>query len=163
MSIGQTVFGLEPVHLHLLTNHIPIFMTLAGLIALALGVLWKIEDAKRAALVVLILGAAGGPLTYWLGEQSYDTVRKLADDDGRAWLDAHWDRAEDVIWLYWVSLVVSLGSLVMLTRNVRRAGAAVILAGLLAAGTLGAAIWVASAGGNIRHPEVRTVAPPDDE
>ena len=77
--------GLDPVHLHLLTNHIPIFITLAGLISLGLAFLWKNDAVRRAALILLIIGIGGGlvspgtskPATCGRIKTSHSEVRDL--------------------------------------------------------------------------------------
>jgi ABC-type branched-subunit amino acid transport system permease subunit len=155
--------GLDPAHLHLLTNHIPIFITLAGLITLGLAFLWKNDAVRRAALILLIIGTVGGLVTYWLGQQAYKPVRGLADETGQDWLDLHMERAEKVIWLYWLAAVLATTALVAAWRKSRFALIATILAGALGAATLGVAGWIADAGGKIRHPEIRGDSKPVSE
>lgn len=75
-------FGLDAPHLHLLTNHLPIFVTLSGLFVLVVGLLRKNREVSQVALVLVFAGIAGGLLTYWLGQQSYKPVRGLADEVG---------------------------------------------------------------------------------
>lgn len=147
--------GLDPAHLHLLTNHIPIFITLAGLITLGLAFVWKNDGVRRAALILLIIGTLGGLMTYWLGQQAYKPVRGLADEIGQDWLDLHMERAEKVIWLFWLAAVSAVAALVIEWRKSRFALIATLLAGALGAATLGVSGWIADAGGKIRHPEIR--------
>lgn len=151
-------FGLDPAHSHLLTNHIPIFVTLSGLIVLGLSFWWKSREVRRAALLLLLVGIAGGLITYWLGQQAYKPVRGLADEIGQDWLDLHMERAEGVVWLYWLGAVGALTALLMNWRESRFALPAAILAGVLGAATLGTSGWIAEAGGKIRHPEIRGAA-----
>jgi hypothetical protein len=155
--------GLDPAHLHLLTNHIPIFITLAGLIALGLAFLWKNDAVRRAALILLIIGTVGGLVTYWLGQQAYKPVRGLADETGQDWLDLHMERAEKVVWLFWLAGGSAVAALVAARRKSRFALVSTLLAGALGAATLGASGWIADAGGNIRHPEIRGDSKPVSE
>jgi hypothetical protein len=148
-------FGLDPAHSHLLTNHIPIFVTLSGLIALALAMLWKNDVARRVALVLLLIGAAGGLVTYWFGHEAYMVVRGLADDRGAVWLDLHMERAEKFIWILWLAAISAAAALAMVWRRMRLAPAATLLATALGAATLGISGWIADAGGKVRHPEIR--------
>lgn len=157
-------FGLDSAHLHLLTNHIPIFVTFSGLVALALALLWKNDVAKRIALVLLVMGTVGGIATYWLGQQAYKPVRGLADETGQDWLDAHMERAEQVIWLFWMAALSAVAALVMGWRKIKFSFLVTLLAGALGAGTLAASGWIADAGGKIRHPEIRGNShPPTDD
>lgn len=156
IPIGSSLpFGLDAPHLHLLTNHIPIFVTFSALVAFGLALLWKNDVARRIALVLLFMGTAGGLLTYWLGEHAYKPVRGLADEMGQDWLDVHMERAEQVIWLFWLAAASALAAVVMNWRKVRFALAAALLAASLGAATLAASGWIADAGGKIRHPEIR--------
>lgn len=152
--------GLDPAHLHLLTNHIPIFITLSGLLALGLALLWKNAPARRIALVLLLIGTVGGLMTYWLGQQAYKPVRGLADEVGQDWLDLHMARAEQVIWLFWLAAPAAAGALIASWRLVRFALPLALVAAVLAAATLAASGWIADAGGKIRHVEIREDAKP---
>ena len=147
--------GLDPAHLHLLTNHMPIFITLSGVLALALALLWKNEPSRRIALILLLMGTVGGMMTYWLGQQAYKPVRGLADEVGQDWLNLHMDRAEQVIWLFWLSTLTTTAALVAAWRGLRFSLPLTLAAGALAAATLAVSGWIADAGGKIRHTEIR--------
>ncbi|MFZ2277063.1 MAG: hypothetical protein WAW39_04650 [Prosthecobacter sp.] len=147
--------GLDPAHLHLLTNHMPIFITLSGLLALGLALLWKNAPARRIALVLLLVGTVGGLMTYWLGQQAYKPVRGLADEVGQDWLDLHMERAEQMIWLFWLAVITAAGALVTAWRKVRFELPLTLTAGALAAASLAVSGWIADAGGKIRHSEIR--------
>lgn len=151
----KLLFGLDAPHLHLLTNHIPIFVTLSGLIVMGIA-LWKRDHlARQIALFLLSIGNAGALLTYWLGQQSYKPVRGLADENGQAWLDLHMERAEQVVWLYWVAFIFSVAAIVWCWRAKRFTALATWTAGALSAVSLVLAGWIADAGGKIRHSEFR--------
>jgi membrane protein YqaA with SNARE-associated domain len=159
-SASPLPMGLDPAHLHLLTNHMPIFITLSGLLALGLALLWKNEPVRRVALVLLLVGTVGGLMTYWLGQQAYKPVRGLADEVGQNWLDLHMDRAEQMVWLFWLAALAAAGALVASWRKMRFALPVALLAGALAAATLAVSGWIADAGGKIRHVEIRGDAKP---
>lgn len=147
--------GLDPAHLHLLTNHIPIFITLSGLIALGLAFLWKNDAVRRAGLILLLIGTTGGLVTYWLGQHAYKPVRGLVDETGQDWLDLHMERAEQMIWFLWIAPGSALAALVVAWRKSRFLAVAPLLAGALGVAALGVSGWIADAGGKIRHPEIR--------
>lgn len=151
----ELVFGLDAPHLHLLTNHIPIFVTVSGLLVLVIS-LWKRDHlARQIALLLLFLGNGGALLTYWLGQQSYKAVRGLADEAGQGWLDLHMERAEQVVWLFWLAFLAAGGALLWYWKGRRFTLLATILAGSLGAASLGVSGWIADAGGKIRHTEFR--------
>jgi hypothetical protein len=152
----KIVFGLDAPHLHLLTNHFPIFVTLSGLVVLAIGLLRKNRGTVLAALILLWIGIVGGILTFWLGQQSYKPVRGLADETGQDWLDIHMERADQVSWIFWLAALSVTAALVLGCKRARIALPAAVVAGLLGASTLGLSMWIAAAGGQIRHDEMRS-------
>lgn len=156
----ELVFGLDAPHLHLLTNHIPIFVTFSGLVVLVIA-LWKKDHlARQIALLLLFLGSGGAILTYWLGQQSYKAVRSLADEAGQGWLDLHMERAEQVVWVFWLAFAIIAGALAWCWRGRRHTVLATVLAGLLGGISLGLSGWIADVGGKIRHPELRGLEQP---
>jgi len=159
----ELVFGLDAPHLHLLTNHIPVFVTLSGLLVLAIA-LWKRDHlARQIALLLLFLGNSGALLTYWLGQQSYKAVRGLADEAGQGWLDLHMERAEQVVWVFWIAFLAAGGAALWCWKGRRFTLVATLLAGFLGAASLGVSGWIADAGGKIRHTEFRGSEPPPAE
>lgn len=142
-------------HLHLLTNHIPIFVTLSGVLMLGWAILRKEHATLRPALLLLLLGIGGGLLTYWLGEKSYRPVRPIADEIGQDWLDLHMDRAEQVIWIHWLALVSTGAAIIATWKKLRGSWLLCGCACVLGASTVGSAAWIADAGGKIRHSEIR--------
>lgn len=152
----------DVVHLHLLTNHIPIFVTLSGLVILAWAFIRKEISLVQPALMLIALGVLGGVITYWLGEQAYRPIRRLADEVGQDWLDVHMERADQIIWIFWLSLASAVAAMIATWKNFKFSGTLCLIAGALAAGSLAAAGWVADAGGKIRHSEVRSSPPPVD-
>ena len=158
--------GLDAPHLHLLTNHLPIFVTLSGLIALIVALRTKNQGTRQVALWLILLGVAGGLLTFWLGQQAYKPVRGLADEIGQDWLDLHMERAERFVWVFWLTLASSIAALVMGWRKHRFSTVAVLITGALGLATPGLSSWIADAGGKVRHVEIRgetTPAPADGE
>jgi hypothetical protein len=152
----------DAAHFHLLTNHIPIFVTLSGLLILAWTLIRKERRLVQPALMLLLLGALGGMITYWLGEQAYRPIRSLADEVGQDWLDVHMERADQIIWIFWLSLASTVAAMIAAWKSFKFSGALCLIAGALAAGSLAAAGWAADAGGQIRHSEVRSSPPPVD-
>ena len=98
-----------------------------------------------------------------LGERSYDRVLSMSDDDGQAWLKAHEDRAEDLIWCFYAVALLSLAAIAVPTKFPRSAvplALATLLFGIVVFGMGG---YIAYAGGKIRHREFRNVPPPKEE
>src|SRR6267143_672150 len=134
----------QPEYIHVLINPLPVYGLAMGLIAL---------------IVAFICSASAWPV-YEFGEQAYDRVLSMADDPGRAWLDEHQDRAEDLIWFFYGLAVLSAVALVAPRKWPRSATPLVVAVILLSAVTLGLGGYIAYAGGKIRHREFRNVPPP---
>ncbi len=84
----------------------------------------------------------------------------MADEPGRAWLDEHQDRAEDLIWFFYGLALLSAVALVAPRKWPRSATPLVVAVILLGVTTLGIGGYIAYAGGKIRHREFRNVPPP---
>ena len=84
----------------------------------------------------------------------------MSDDPGRAWLDEHMDRAEDLIYFFYALALLALAAIVAPIKWPRSATALLIATILLGAATLGIGGYIAYAGGKIRHREFRNVPPP---
>ena len=84
----------------------------------------------------------------------------MADNDGRAWLAEHKERAEHLIWLFYALAILSAIGLIVPAKWPKSSlpiAIAVLLLGLISLGTGG---YIAYAGGRIRHREFRTESPP---
>ncbi len=154
----KIVFGLDAPHLHLLTNHLPILVTLSGLFAMAVGLWSKNRGIRQVALTLMFIGIAGGILTFWFGQQAYKPVRGLADVIGQDWLDLHMERAEQVVWVFWASAVGVATAWMLGWKQHRLAIPTAMIAGVLGLTTLGLSGWIADAGGKIRHDELRDLS-----
>jgi hypothetical protein len=94
------------------------------------------------------------------GEQAVDQVESLMDKPSRVWLEIHGSRADRTAWIYYATAVLAAAG-VVLPRYVSKSAPfllwAVFFTGALA---LGAGVWIASAGGKIRHSEFRISVDP---
>ena len=112
--------NLNPAHLHIMLNHIPLFGALFAALLIAWGLLRKSEDVLRLGLA---LGFVVGIATYGVlltGEPAEEVVEHLADVSRRT-IHAHEEAAE---WATYVIAAAGLVSLValLLVRRRHRAG-----------------------------------------
>src|ERR1700720_2572600 len=82
----------QPEYIHVLINPLPVYGLGLGLIGLIIALLLRSRPAKIATLTIVLISAASAWPVYEFGEQGYDRVLSMTDDDGRAWLDEHRDR-----------------------------------------------------------------------
>src|ERR1044072_2216528 len=98
--IASLLRGLQqPEYIHVLINPLPIYGLAGGLIGLFIAICQRSRRALVATLVVVLLSSAAAWPVYQYGERSYDRVLSMADNDGRAWLAEHRQRAETLVWL----------------------------------------------------------------
>ncbi len=155
---GLHWFGENALRVHLMFNHLPIFGTVLGVFALALAFLWKNDVSRRVALVLLLVSTAAAYPVFQAGEDAADDARMIADDPGSKWIDVHMERAERGIYVFYVAAFVTAVALYAEARHRRWATPATIAAGILGAAACAGSIWIADAGGKIRHSELRAVS-----
>ena len=150
----------QPEYIHVLLNPIPVYGLAAGLIGLITALLMRSRSAQIASFVIILLSSASAWPVYEMGEQAYDRVLSMTDDDGHAWLDEHRDRGEDLIWLFYVLALVTAGAIAAPMKWPKSAFLLAIIVALLGAVVLGMGGYIAYAGGKIRHREFRNVPAP---
>lgn len=151
----------QPEYVHVLLNPLPVYGLLISWIAL-IGAL--ISKSRRALIVTLLLvfmtSISAWPV-YEFGEQGYDRVLAMTDDDGHAWLDEHQDRAQKVIYIFYALAALSIAAIVIPLRWPKSSRPLAIAVVLLGATALASGCYIAYAGGKIRHREFRNEpAPP---
>ena len=150
----------QPEYIHVLLNPLPVYGLLVGLFGLVIALVLKSRRAQIATLTLVLLSSLSAwPVTEF-GQQGYDRVLSMADEDGQAWLDEHKNRAEDLIWLFYALAALSaiaIGAPIKWPKSSVALAVAVILFGAI---TFGAGVYVSYAGGRIRHREFRNEPAP---
>lgn len=159
-------FPMSPEHLHLVLNHLPIAGSAFAALALLLGLLFRSAAVCRAGMALALAAATATPAVMETGEKARTgltlaTGAAALDPNASPWIHEHEERAEGTAILLYATLVASIAALVLSwhkpTWTLPLAGATL----LLGLACLGAGLWVANAGGRIRHPELRVgTAPP---
>ena len=150
----------QPEYIHVLINPLPVYGLAGGLIGLFIAICQRSRRALIATLVVVFLSAAAAWPVYQYGERSYDRVLSMADNDGRAWLAEHRQRAETLVWLFYALAGLSAIALIVPAKWPRSSTLLAISVLLLGVISLGAGGYMAYAGGRIRHREFRHELPP---
>lgn len=141
------------VHIHLMTNHVPVIGTVIG--ALILGyALWKDNaDMKRFSLGYFVVLGAITILVFFTGEPAEEAIEHLP-----GFSEAVMERHEKAsVFAFVALLLVSALSLAGLAiRSLRLPQRwfywrALMIGVVVTAGLMG---WVANLGGKIRHTEV---------
>jgi glucan phosphoethanolaminetransferase (alkaline phosphatase superfamily) len=151
----------QPEYIHVLLNPLPVYGLLIGLIGLVLALILKSRRAQIATLTLVFISSASAWPVYEFGQQSYDRVLSMTDEDGGAWLDEHMHRAEELIWIFYVLVALSAIAIAVPIKWPRSSLPLAVAVVLLGAVTLGSGAYIAYAGGRARHREFRNEpAPP---
>ena len=150
----------QPEYVHVLLNPVPVYGLLISWLGLIIAVFLKSRRAQVATLVLVLISSLSAWPVYEFGQQAYDRVLSMTDEDGERWLDEHQDRAEDLIWVYYALAVLSAAAIAVPIKWPKSSAPLVITVILLGAGALGTGSYIAYAGGKIRHREFRNAPPP---
>jgi hypothetical protein len=153
----------QPEYIHVLLNPLPIYGLAMGVLGLGVSLVLRSGTAQRVSLL-LVLAAAGSawPVSVY-GERGYDRVYAMADSDGQAWLKAHRQRAERLVYVFAGLALLALAGIVGSLKWPRLAFALAAATLLLSLAALGVGGWIAYAGGKIRHREFRDEPPPKEQ
>jgi disulfide bond formation protein DsbB len=153
----------QPEYVHVLLNPLPIYGLAVALFGLISATYLRSRGGQLTALVLIFASALSvWPVAYH-GDQAYDRVLAMADDDGQAWLKAHEHRADELIYFYYALAFVSAVAIFAPKKWPKTARPLVLATILLAVVSLGCGFYIAYAGGKIRHREFRTAPPPTTE
>ncbi len=148
---------MDPTHLHLILNHLPILAVPLALAFLAAGILRASRDLKQGALVLLVLAGLAIWPVYLTGEPAEEAVENLPGV-AESLIEQHEDAAKIALVLVELLAVGALGGLILSRKS--EIGKTITLPllglGLVATLSLG---WVGFLGGQIRHTEIRSGAP----
>ena len=150
----------QPEYIHVLLNPLPVYGLLVAWVGLVIGLALRSRRAQIATLTLVLLSSISAWPVYEFGEQGYDRVLSMTDEDGEAWLDEHMHRAEDLIWVFYVLAALSAFAIAAPIKWPKSSVPLAVGVILLGAVTLGSGAYIAYAGGRVRHREFRNEPPP---
>jgi glucan phosphoethanolaminetransferase (alkaline phosphatase superfamily) len=151
----------QPEYIHALINPLPVYGICLGLIGLLIALVLRSRSAKIATLVIILISAGSAWPVFEFGEQAYDRVLAMTDDDGHLWLDEHEHRAKQLIYFFYALAALTAVALLAPTRWPKSSAILAIVVLLFGTVVFGMSGYIAYAGGKIRHREFRNVpAPP---
>ena len=151
----------QPEYVHVLLNPLPVYGLLISWIALIAALISKSRRAHIVTLILIFITSISAWPVYEFGEEGYDRVLAMTDDDGHAWLDEHQARAQKLIYVFYALAVLSAAAIVVPLRWPKSSVPLALVVVLLGAVALGSGCYIAYAGGKIRHREFRNEpAPP---
>ena len=150
----------QPEYIHVLLNPLPVYGLLVGWVGLVIGLALRSRRAQIATLTLVLLSSISAWPVYEFGQQGYDRVLSMTDEDGEAWLDEHMHRAEDLIWFFYVLAALSAFAIAAPIKWPKSSVPLAVAVILLGAVTLGSGAYIAYAGGRVRQREFRNEPPP---
>jgi hypothetical protein len=151
----------QPEYIHVLLNPLPVYGLLVGWVGLIIALALRSRRAQIATLTLVFLSSISAWPVYEFGQQGYDRVLSMTDEDGEAWLDEHLHRAEDLIWVFYVLAALSALAIAAPIKWPKSSVPLAVAVILLTMMTLGSGTYIAYAGGRVRHREFRNEpAPP---
>jgi hypothetical protein len=151
----------QPEYVHVLLNPLPVYGLLISWIGLIAAVISKSRRAQIVTLILVFITSISAWPVLEFGQQGYDRVLAMIDDDGHAWLDEHQERAQKVIYIFYALAALSAAGIIIPLRWPKSAVPLALAVVILGAATLASGCYVAYAGGKIRHREFRNQpAPP---
>jgi uncharacterized membrane protein len=145
------------VHIHLMTNHLPVFGTIIGLIILWVALVWRSPDLKSFALYYFVALGLASLLVFFTGEPAEEAIEHMAGISESV-IERHEEASVvGLIMLEGVALFCLLGVFWRGRSLLRRSWYFPALLALVVATTL-AMGWVANLGGKIRHSEIARVS-----
>jgi hypothetical protein len=151
----------QPEYVHVLLNPLPVYGLLVSWIALVAAIISRSRQALIVTLILVFMTSISAWPVFEFGQEGYDRVLAMTDDDGHAWLDQHEERAEKVIYVFYALAALSIAAIIVPLRWPKSAGVLAVAVVLLGAAALASGCYVAYAGGKIRHREFRNEpAPP---
>jgi disulfide bond formation protein DsbB len=150
----------QPEYIHVLINPLPVYGLAIAVVGLIVALFFRSRSAQVTSLVLVMMTAASAwPVAHY-GEEASDRVLAMADEDGQAWLEAHEDRAERLVYFFYALALISAAAIFVPKKWPQAATPLAIITLIMAAMSLGAGGYIAYAGGKIRHREFRNERPP---
>jgi hypothetical protein len=149
---------MDPVHIHLALNHVPVIGLAFGFLLLAAAILRRNAESQRFALGAFILVALVALVVYFTGEPTEEAVENLPGMSHSV-IDDHKQAAT-------ISLIgaeiIGAAALLGMVAFARTHPPRWFLVGMLVLALAGQAlmVWAGNTGGQIRHSEIRGGAPP---
>ena len=150
----------QPEYVHVLLNPLPVYGLAMGWVGLLIGFFLRSRPAQIATLVLILISAGSAWPVYEFGEQGYDRVLSMTDEDGQAWLDEHQHRGEQLIYFFYALAALSVITIIVPMKWPKTSAPLVLGTILVGVIVLGMSGYIAYAGGKIRHKEFRTKPPP---
>lgn len=146
---------MNPAHLHLVLNHIPIIGTALSVFVLIVGILKKSDEVKKTGMLLMVVTALLTIPVYISGNSAEGKVEGNYEDVDEEYIEVHEDAA-----LYSFIAIDVVGTIAIMLLILYRKPKALpqafvylmLVLMLIVNGMMG---YTATMGGRIHHPEIR--------
>jgi uncharacterized membrane protein len=148
---------MDPAHLHLLLNHLPIVGLAFAVLSLIVSLALNNASMRRLSYILFVAVALTAIPAFLSGEPAEERIESIAPD-AELQMETHEEQGEIALW---TSIAVGLLALIVLFVEVRKYQYAKTLALVLLLAGLGNLAFmyrVGNSGGEIRHTEIRSGA-----
>ena len=161
LAIPPNAMNLSPEHLHLAINHLPFLGSGLALVPLLVGILRRHRPTLLTALALAAVCGWTTPLVMETGESAYHRyesgpARPYLDPQAASVMEIHEEHAETAAALFYLSALTSSLALGLNFKPLPGARLSAWAAAAAAFLALGAGVWVADSGGQIRRPDFRS-------
>lgn len=145
---------MNPAHLHLLVNHLPIFGVFLALPLYAIALWRRDQGVHLSATVLMVFGAVGAFLADNTGEGAEEVVEEMPGIS-ETLIAQHEESAEVAVLVTGLAGVVAIGSFLLARRTASLPPVSIILPAVGAIGAATALAYTGFTGGKIHHEELR--------
>jgi hypothetical protein len=149
----------RPEYIHVTINHFPLNGLIVAMAALLIGLLARNRRATTLGLMLVALLALSVWPVIHFGSAAFERISSMSDEAGQAGLNYHAYLAERWAFIYYITSGIAASSAGVGWKWPRTLLPLSILTLVLAAASLTAGIFIADAGGKIRHSEFRAASP----
>lgn len=144
---------MDSVQVHLALTHVPVILSLIGLVMLAIAFLIKNSTVTRTSYILLVLAGIAAIPVFFTGEGAEDAIENLPGVSESV-IETHEDVAALAMITISITAFVTLAALIALRWKIasRLFSIAVLLTAVVSVALM---IQTAHLGGQIRHSEIR--------
>lgn len=144
---------MNPTHLHLLLNHVPILGSAFGILLLIYGLFSRNRYITSSALITLVISAVFTIPVFLTGEQAEESVENIAGVSKNL-IENHEEGGEIAMWLMQALGILSFAAWLLNCRENPLGKTITLCTLILALITFGFIAKVGNDGGKIRHTEI---------
>lgn len=146
---------MDPLHVHLFINHLPVFGTFLGLLILVLALWRKSAHTEIAAYLLFAVSSLGAVIAYLTGEGAEEVVENIPGIVKEA-IEQH---EEFSIYAFIALIILGIASIIGIiliqkrSRWIKKVSSAILALSIVSFGLMA---WTSYLGGKIRHTEIKS-------